>query len=154
MRRFGGWLLLVLGGLAAAFGLMGGAIELEKLLTGTAESPIFGFVMSGVFFGGGAVVAYTGWRLKQRPGPGALPGRRGMGDLEPRIFRLAGERGGRLSPGEVSAALSLPFDVCRHALESLAARDACQVVVTADGATLFRFPELEGPEHRRDLLEG
>jgi len=145
---------MVLGGLSGSFGLIGVAIELSKLLDGTAESPVFGFAMATFFVVSGAALLYLGRRLaKGQATSGAGPDEAGLGSLEPRVFRVAADHQGRLSPGELSADLGLPYDVAREALASLAARDACQVMVTEDGATLYRFPELEGPEHRRDLLE-
>ncbi|MFH1807432.1 MAG: hypothetical protein ABIJ09_01710 [Pseudomonadota bacterium] len=146
LRSILGWLLL-------AIGLVGFAVECDHLISGTGDGPVLGFVLAGIFAAGGTALLGSirrRKRLRQEPSALAVPTAE---SLEPAIFRLARDRSGRISAGEVSAEFSVSFDLAHQALERLALREACQVMVNEAGATLYRFAEFEGVDGKRDLLE-
>ncbi len=139
--------LKILGGVLLAIGLAGFGVELDSLIDGSSDSPVLGFILSGFFGGSGVALLRISARRRRR-----LAGTPEHA-LEPAIFRLAREAGGRISAGEVTASLGTPFDDAQQALQRLADRGACQVLVSEGGTTLFRFAEFEGAGAKRDLLE-
>lgn len=146
IQRVIGWLML-------AFGLLGFASELEDLLAGSGEEPIFGLTLAAIFTTGGAALLYSAARRRRRALASADPARH-LRHLEPKVLQLAQERAGRISAVEASAVLGAPFEDARKLLETLTSQGACQIVVTEEGAVVYRFPELEPGARKRDLLEG
>lgn len=146
----------VLGWLILAIGLAGYAVECDDWLAGSSDDPVLGFVLATLFSLGGASLLGTASRrrrLQRQPHPPTALAEPTAESLEPAIFRLARAQAGRISAGEVSAELGVPYDLALSAVERLATRGACQVLVSETGATLYRFGEFEGAEAKRDLLE-
>ena len=68
------------------------------------------------------------------------------------VLRTAKAQKGRVTPAEVAAATALPYQDAKSELERLAAGGACQVVVGEGGLVVYRFPEFEGDEAKREAL--
>ena len=73
--------------------------------------------------------------------------------VEVAMLRAAHDLGGRITCADAVVRMGLPLDDAQSTLEALAARGACERLVTASGATLYRFAELEPGIARVDLLE-
>jgi len=144
----------VLGWIMVAFGLVGLAVKVQGLVDGTGKDVVVGLVLSAVFVLGGLAVVRARARRIETPHPAAGGRRIQKGEIDADIFRLAEDRGGRVTPVEVAASIGVPFDVAADSLEALSVKGACQILVTEAGVTVYRFPEFEGlAAGKRDLLE-
>ena len=143
----------VLGWIMVAFGFVGLAVEVQEIAAGRATGVAVGLVLSGAFILGGLAIVRARSRSPESRHPAAGGRRYERGEIEPAIFQLAEKRFGRVTPVEVASNVGVPFDVAQAALEDLRGKGACQVLVTAAGVTVYRFPELEEAGGKRDMLE-
>lgn len=144
MVRVAGWLLLFLGVLALG-------VEVQHLVDGEGKNVVLGLVIGAFFAGTGGLLLRQAAR-RGRLGGVAKGGAAGL-PLDARIFRMAQDSRGRITAVEVSAALGVDFETAREELNALQSRGACQLLVTDDGVSVYRFPEFELGNDKRDIME-
>jgi hypothetical protein len=148
MRRVSGWFLLI-------FGLLGFGVEIDELLSGTADKPVFGFILATIcVLGGGALIRGAG-RATPSAGPAqagaaARPTALSPRDVEQVVLSCAKRHGGRVTIAEVAADTELSFTESKKVLEELAREGACTVDVTEQGAFIYEFAGLlpRAPAHQ------
>jgi hypothetical protein len=145
-RRTGGIALLALAALMLA-GFMRSSASLSAL-------PTLAALLITVVLPGVAGIALL---------RGSFSGNRGrLADLRQRtieaeILRMAATEGGRLTAVEVAAALALPPEGAKEALDSLVERDLADIGVSDDGVIVYLFHDskhLGGKGAVRGLLDG
>ncbi len=132
-------------------GVVVSGVELQQMVDGDGDNVVFGFVLATFFLGSGILLLRRIARRQRLRGAGDqaaadLP-------LDARIFRMAQQSAGRITAVEVSAAIGVPFETASEALASLEERRACQLLITDDGVSVYRFPEFETASSKRDLME-
>jgi hypothetical protein len=76
--------------------------------------------------------------------------------IEAEILRLAMQQGGRLTAVEVAAALALPSESAKAALDSLAEREVADLEITDAGVIVYSFHDAKnvgGKHSARGLLD-
>ena len=133
----------IIGGLLAAFGIVGVGVELDHLREGTARSSVTGFLLAALFILGGLALIRSARRAKRPPGlrESARPALSGR-DLERMVLTCAQARGGRVTIAEVAASTQLSFTEAKEVLEGLSRAGACTVDVTENGAFIYEFSGL------------
>lgn len=139
-----GWILVVMG-------LLFLAVEIDGTAKGTSDHTVFGFVLGGLCLLGGGLLVRRARLTAGRAAAVLVPPEP---TLDARLFRLAEAEGGRITAVEVAAALGMGFDQARAALEELERQGACQVLVNDSGMSVYRFAEFEGPDGKKDVMEG
>ena len=116
-----------------------------------------GIIMAMAVFLGGTFVA--GARLyRSGLGAGSSPAV-AVAPVNPEVttLQLAKSAGGTLGPSQLAAATAMGFQQAKSVLESLRQQGACELIVSAGGAELYRFPDLvltaEQTAKAKDLLE-
>jgi hypothetical protein len=147
-------LKIAAGGLMLLVGAPFVGMAVHDLITGdgkTAAGVLVGLV---VFFGGiatgGGLLLRSAARTGRAP---AIPAE----SLEVLALRAAASAGGTLGAAQLAAAAGVPFADAREILAKLQREGACQVLVEASGAELYRFPDVAlgpaGTARAKDLLE-
>lgn len=147
MRSVSGWVLVI-------FGLLGFGVEIDELLSGTADKPVLGFILASIFvIGGGALIRGAG-RAAAPAGqvqvaavgqPAVLSPR----EVEQIVLACVKQHGGRVTIAEVAAETELTFTEAKKVLEELARAGACTVDVTEQGAFIYEFTGLMPREPAR-----
>lgn len=140
MRRLVGWFLV-------CFGLLFFGMEIDNLLSGTADKTVFGMVLGGIFVFGGSALIRSARRAELPAGPAqaaavARPAALSSRDHEQAVLECAQQRGGRVTIAEVAADTRLTFTEAKTMLEELSRAGACTVDVTEQGAFIYEFAGL------------
>lgn len=143
----------IIGGLLAAFGLVGVGVEIDHLRQGTAESPVTGFLLAAVFILGGLALIGSARRAKLPPEQGEPRPALSERDIERMVLACAQQRGGRVTIAEVAAGTQLSFTEAKEVLEKLSRAGACTMDVTENGAFIYEFSGLMPREPARAQLE-
>ncbi|MFP2924889.1 hypothetical protein ACLESO_06665 [Pyxidicoccus sp. 3LG] len=151
MRSIAGWFLVI-------FGLAGFGVEIDKLLSGTRDHPVLGFILATLFVLGGGALIRSARRAKLpaelKPGPAVAhqlaPSPR---EIERTVLSVAKQHGGRVTIAEVAAESHLTFTEAKAVLEELSRAGACTVDVTDQGAFIYEFIGLMPREPTREALD-
>ena len=140
MWRFCGWFLVI-------FGVLGFGVEVDELLSGTADKPVFGFILASVcVLGGGALIRGAGHDTPSagpaQPVAVARSTTLSPRDVEQVVLSCAKQHGGRVTIAEVAADTELTFTEAKKVLEELSRAGACTVDVTEQGAFIYEFAGL------------
>ncbi|RKH48636.1 hypothetical protein D7X55_29510 [Corallococcus sp. AB049A] len=138
MKSIIGWAL-------AAFGVIGFGIEIDKLISGTAENTVSGLIIAAVFILGGLALVRSARRAKLPPELRDAPVMRPALDsrgVERAVLACAQTHGGRVTIAEVAAGTQLSFTEAKEVLEELSRAGACTVDVTENGAFIYEFSGL------------
>jgi hypothetical protein len=134
--------LRVLGAFLVAFALIGVAKECDDARHNQSKDTGVGLALVIIFGGGGAALFYAASRL-------------GAGAVAPpstTIIRAAQKRGGRITAAEVAADTTLTFEQAKVELERLSKAGGCEVVVGDAGLLVYRFPEFESSDNKKDVI--
>lgn len=149
MKKVIGWILLGIGVL-----IVGGT--LDDLLKGQVGELFSNLTVAGLFGVGGAALVRSAKNDDKRrlaahaSGVAMLPA--GQLPVEALVLRAARASGGRITPAEVAAATALPYTEAKAELDRLAEAGACQVVVGEGGLVVYRFPEFEDGDAKREAV--
>ncbi|NOJ91943.1 hypothetical protein D7W82_08220 [Corallococcus sp. CA049B] len=139
MKSIIGWAL-------AAFGVIGFGIEIDKLISGTAENTVAGFIIGAVFVLGGLALVRSARRAKLPPelrdAPVVVRPSLDSRDVERAVLACAQGHGGRVTIAEVATGTHLSFTEAKEVLEALSRAGACTVDVTENGAFIYEFTGL------------
>lgn len=136
MKSIIGWAL-------AAFGVIGFGIEIDKLISGTAEHTVSGLIIAAVFILGGLALVRSARLAKLPPELRDAPVlARGARSIERAVLACAQGHDGRVTIAEVAAGTQLSFTEAKEVLEELSRAGACTVDVTENGAFIYTFSGL------------
>jgi uncharacterized membrane protein len=137
-------------------------------LLGLAAFMLYGFLRSDASLASPAAIAALLIAVAL-PAAGGIALLRGLGrgrsarverlrqqTIEAEILRLAMQQGGRLTAVEVAAALGLPSESAKAALDSLAEREIADLEITDAGVIVYSFHEARnvgGKHSARGLLD-
>jgi hypothetical protein len=145
LKQIVGWLLVIP---SVPFVIM----SLHDLWWGDGKTGADILVGLAAFFG---LVSAVGVKLILAGRAGGAPDGGGLAGREAAALRRAAAARGTLGPAELAAQGGMSFAEARGVLDGLSRQGACEVVVTENGAVLYRFHDLqargEGPV--RDVLE-
>jgi predicted transcriptional regulator len=146
MRRFFGWFLVI-------FGLCGFGVEIDELLSGTADKPVLGFILASIFVIGGGALLRGPRRAAAPAGPVQAavdqPAVLSPREVEQIVLACVKQHGGRVTIAEVAAETELTFTEAKKVLEELSRAGACTVDVTEQGAFIYEFTGLMPREPAR-----
>lgn len=139
MKSIIGWAL-------AAFGVIGFGVEIDKLISGTAENTVTGLILGAVFVLGGLALVRSARRAKLPPelrdAPVVVRPSLDSRDVERAVLACAQKHGGRVTIAEVATGTHLSFTEAKEMLEELSRAGACTVDVTENGAFIYEFTGL------------
>ena len=146
MKNFIGWTLLM-------FGLIGFAVEIDDLVSGPSTNTAIGFLMAAAFCAGGTALIRSVRRRNTRrlaAVAAQAPQRMTSSNL---ILRVARDRKGRITPAEVAAETTISIRQAKVELDKLVEDGFCQELVGESGVIVYRFPEFESTDAKRDVLD-
>jgi len=130
------YLLYLIGAGQLLIGLVGFGVEIDKMMSGTSEHPVLGFVLATGLTVGGIVVLRAGkQRARRRLELQAQ-------EQERSLLQLARKHGGMLTPALVAADTDLSVAEADAELLRLAKLGACEVEYGEQTAVEYRFAGL------------
>ena len=134
----------IFGWFFAAFGLIGFAQEIDKVLAGTATRTVGGFAIAGVFLALGVWMIYSVRKGAKADMAAMAQARLGAAaTADTLVLQVAVSQGGKVTPAEVAAHTPLSFSESKAELDKLADAGACRVNISSEGVVVYHFPEFE-----------
>ncbi len=147
----------VFGYMFVCFGLLVVGSTLDDLMGGEVAKLFSNLTFSALACGGGVLLIRSARQTEKRrlagqTANGQLLLQGGAFPVEALVLRAARAQKGRITPAEVAAATALPYTEAKEELERLTQSGACTVVVGEGGLVVYRFPEFEGDDAKREAI--